>query len=384
MSHRKGFTSEGAFPRRTFLRGTLGVGGAVFAGGVLAAWGGGSGSGGSAAAPASRPPIGEETGELQVFEWSGYEIEEFWQPYKTEHAAEHPPNFTFYATDDEAITKVRSGFKPDIAHPCSGRISDWVNAGLVEEIDTSLLSNFPNLNPALVAPGTIDGKQYWVPWDWGFSSLIFNPEVVDAGADSWSLLWDPKYAGKMSMWDNPTTALRIGGLYVGVDDVYDMTDEELEAAKAALIEQKKLNRNYWSAQADMVADYAAGNIVVTNGWTSAYLALVDDGQPAEFGEPKEGKLAFNCGFVIIKGTPRYHLAHEWIDAFLDPGSGAALSNMYAFGASNTESLPLVDEGRRDLFNVSDPSQLEPPNTWLDAFFPRRDEYIKVWDEVKAA
>jgi len=369
--------------RRRFL---LNASGTVFAvaasGGLLSACGGDDEQPSTGAKAAGS--IADEQGELQVFEYAGYDKAEFWASYKAEYGAEHPPKFTLYATDDEAITKVRSGFKPDIAHPCSGRVKDWVDAGLLQPIDTTKLTNFDSLDPALVEPGKFDGEQYWVPWDWGFSSLIVNTDEVTAPTDSWKLLWDTNYKGKISLWDNATTAMRIGGLYVGVEDLYDMIDEELEAVKAALIEQKQLNRNYWTAEADIVADLSSGNILITNGWTSAYLGAKDKGTPVEFGEPNEGRLAFSCGMVILKDTPRPLLAHAWIDAYLSVDASAVLSNAYGYGAANTKAIDKVDASRRDVFEVTDPAALQPPQAWLDAYFPRRDKYIQIWDEVKAS
>ena len=38
--------------------------------------------------------------------------------------------------------------------------------------------------------GQIDGKQYYVPWDWGFTSILYNTEQVDE-VTSWDVLFNP-------------------------------------------------------------------------------------------------------------------------------------------------------------------------------------------------
>jgi spermidine/putrescine transport system substrate-binding protein len=70
---------------------------------------------GSAAAIATA-----EDKELVIFDWSGYEAPEFHPGYAAEHG--QSPTFTFFGDEDEAFEKIRSGFKTDLAHPCSQNV----------------------------------------------------------------------------------------------------------------------------------------------------------------------------------------------------------------------------------------------------------------------
>ena len=57
----------------------------------------------------------------------------------------------------------------------------------------------------------INGKQYMIPWDWGYASLTLQPDHVDpADATGWELAWNPKYKGKISLWDGASTEPRGG------------------------------------------------------------------------------------------------------------------------------------------------------------------------------
>ena len=53
--------------RRSLLAGAASLGGAAVLGGC------GSGSSGGGSSAASRPPIGQEPGNLSIYEWQGYE-----------------------------------------------------------------------------------------------------------------------------------------------------------------------------------------------------------------------------------------------------------------------------------------------------------------------
>jgi spermidine/putrescine-binding protein len=96
------------------------------------------------------PPIEEEPGDLQVFDWAGYgdgyyypklEPKNLWGDYKA--ATGDTPQFTLFENDDAAYTKAVAGtVKFDVVHPCGYKYKDWVDLGAVKPWDTSLISNF--------------------------------------------------------------------------------------------------------------------------------------------------------------------------------------------------------------------------------------------------
>ena len=89
--------------------------------------------------------------------------------------------YTYIVNDTEAINKARSGVQFDVLHPCIENVPDYVNSKLVQPWDTSLLPSFKNLNPALTKRGQIDGKQYMIPWDWGYASVLYRTDKISPG-----------------------------------------------------------------------------------------------------------------------------------------------------------------------------------------------------------
>jgi len=221
--------------RRRFLASTAAAGGTA----LISACGGGSSSGGGGGGDsgAAHPAIGQEPGSLSVYEWQGYEaagtkaqtyMKVPGKSYVDEFGAK-TINYTAFQSDDAAVAKVRAGAQYDLAHPCISYVRDWVDAGLVQPFDPKLLTNFSELDPEVVKAGQVDGKQYWIPWDSGYSSVMYRTDKIDpADATSWNLFWNPKYAGKISMWDGFTTPLVIAGLVNGVSNPYNMTSDEIE------------------------------------------------------------------------------------------------------------------------------------------------------------
>ena len=116
----------------------------------------------------SRPSISAEPGDLAVFDWAGYgdgsyypklEQTNLWQAYQDQTG--DTPQFTLFQDDDFGYTKVASsaqgGVPFDIVHPCAYRFQDYVDLGVMQPWDTSMIPNWSDLNPQLEQFGNIDG-----------------------------------------------------------------------------------------------------------------------------------------------------------------------------------------------------------------------------------
>ena len=147
------------------------------------------------AAPTAAPntaPAADVTGKLVMLDWSGYELPEFWPGF----AAQYPKvnvEFSFMAESAETYTKLQSGFEADLVHPCNNYWQIMVDEKMVQPIDTTMLSNWKDVIPALGMPGAFGGQQYWIPWDWGFESILVRKDLVKQVPTAWADVWDPQY-----------------------------------------------------------------------------------------------------------------------------------------------------------------------------------------------
>ena len=69
----------------------------------------------SATQPAAGSPSDKDA-SLVLLEWSGFELPEFHEPF----TAQYPnvqPEYSIFAEDAEAFTKLQSGFEVDLVHP---------------------------------------------------------------------------------------------------------------------------------------------------------------------------------------------------------------------------------------------------------------------------
>ncbi len=305
---------------------------------------------------AARRTLAEE--QVTYFTWSGYDVPEMFPKYAEKYGTS--PNLPIFADEEEAFQKLRAGFFTDLAHPCSGRIRRWRDAGVLQGIDTSRLSNWGDVFPYLKSINGADeeGQQWFVPIDWGNTSVLYRTDLVEKTEDSWSILWDERYKGRLSIGKDITDTAVIVGLLIGAKDPYDPTDEEIAKIQAKLAEQKPLLRFYWEDDTAMQQAVASGEIVATSAWNSAVLKLKAQGVPVAYMKPKEGILCWVCGLVLTKDAKEIDKAHELIDAILDPAAGRWLIAENGYGHSNKKSFDLVDDAVLESLGLPrDPTEL---------------------------
>ena len=283
-----------------------------------------------------------------VFAWSGYEDEGLNQPYKRKYG--EFPNFSFFGDEEEAFAKIRAGYKPDLSMPCSYKIPEWSDAGIIQPIDVSRLSGWGDIIPSLKkVPGVVvNGKRYWVCMDWGQTSIIYRTDLVDPKYETdptWGLLWDKRYAGRMSMLDSLIDGVMVAAIYGGAKDPFNMTKAEVAKTKKLLQEQLPLLRYYSNSPTDVQQSLASGELVAAVAWNDSYSKLVDQGMPVKFMKPKEGAMTWTCGLVLMKDADPKKLdrSYDVINSMLSPESGAFEIKEFGYGHANQKAFDSVGD-----------------------------------------
>jgi spermidine/putrescine transport system substrate-binding protein len=352
---------------------------------LVAACGGGAAP--ATQAPATEPPATEPpavpTGPLVVLDWSGYELPEFWQPFADAYP-DTQVDFSFFAEDAEAFARMQTGFQTDLVHPCSSWWKLYVDNGLVQPIDTSRLSNWSGIRPELAQDGQFDGQQYFVPWDWGYESILVRTDKVQDIPDSWADLWDPQYAGHVALWDSGESNHIMTALSLGYDP-WNTTPEQNAEIKDKLIEIKPNLLTYWVDFTEVPLLITSGDAwIVANAWPDAYVSLLGEDVPVEYIAPKEGRLGWVCGYGISSKTQNLDLAYEYLDAIINPQSMANMANTYAYGAANADALPLTDPEYVRLLELDQPNLKERTVFFQSLTTEQRELITSQWADVQAA
>ncbi len=323
-----------------------------------------------------------DSGTLTVLDWAGYDAPDFWTDFQTSHP-NVTVNFEIGASDADIYSKMKAGNQSDVFHPYTGWLQFFVDDGLVEEIDTSKLTNWDKVPDSFKEIGQIDGKQYFVPWDWGFTSILYRTDKIPEGVDSWSALLDPKYKGHISMWDEGPGAVAVSSYIHGWDQT-KLTDEQLAQAKAEWTAQRDLNLFYWTGEPELVDAMAKGDVWLAYAWQGAYAQLLSQGVPVAYADPKEGRNSWVGVYGIRKGTENLDLAHKFLDAKLAEATGNNVVNLFYYGHVNEDVMQgITDETLKKTFSLDDPDVLEKTNFTPNLTAEQRDARTKMWTEVKA-
>ncbi len=341
----------------------------------------------SVSMPVLRRPAAA-AGDLTVFTWSGYELPEFYEAYTAKYGSD--PDFSFYADNDEAFQKVNAGFRPDLVCPSNPLVKKFHDAGIIKPIDTSRLSNWPDMLDGLkTVDGTVFGDQTWyVPWDWGTSSVVYRPDLVDPEYienNTWKILWDERYAGRLATNDQMDSIVIPAALVLGIENPFAMTDDEIAQVKEFLVEQRPLLRYYWQSETDVAQAMATGEVVAAYGWNSTAAALSNHGVPTGYMVPVEGILTWTDGYCLVEGSAGdEQKAYDFMDAVISVEAGVALLNTYGFGAANRKSFELVDQEMLEGIGIANPEEALATGVYFETIeSPWREKYLNMVDELRA-
>jgi spermidine/putrescine transport system substrate-binding protein len=155
----------------------------------------------------------------------------------------------------------------------------------------------------------MDGKYYAIPWAWGSTAIAYNPNEIEKPT-SMKALFDPANAGKIAFRDDYNDAVMAAAIVTG-QDPNDPSD--LSAIKKALIDQKKLNRNYWETGDEFSKMFAGGQINIGLMWSGQAAWMKLEGEPIAFTVPLDGAIGWVDTWGIAAGTYYEDLAYAFID-----------------------------------------------------------------------
>jgi spermidine/putrescine-binding protein len=362
--------------------------------GVLSACG--SSSPAAVPQPAKRPPIGKEPGMLSILEWAGYEAHGTkaqtygllaGRDYTKKYGASGI-TYTYIVNDDEALAKATTGGPFDIMHPYHENIPDYVNRGLVQPWDTSLLPSFKQLSPYLTRAAQYQGKQYLIPWDFGYGSLLYRTDkIAPADAVGWELAWNKKYSGKVSLWNGASTNFEIAALKLGYPHIDNLTSAQLQNAKQSLIQQKPLNKLYWGNEySQEQPNFKSGEVWITYCWQDSLVSMTKAGLKCAFLNPSQGRLSWFGGFVLGAKTKNYYHAHAYVESFINRAACASMTNLFYYGNSNATvtAADIQDKSLVNQLHLADPRAVTAAPNHVQSWAPNRPALELAWQEVVAS
>lgn len=339
---------------------------------------------GTAAIAAIATTATAQDADLLVFDWSGYEEEGFFIKYAEQHGA--GPTYAFFGEEEEAFQKLRSGFKADVAHPCSQSVDKWFQAGLLEPWDISKIPNYDTVADLYKNDPTFvrDGEVYFIPADLGMTGITYNTDkITEDQVASLDVFVDPQMAGRTSLPDNVDDAFALAYLATGVSDWTTATEADFKAAAVWLREAHVNARAYWADGAELAQLMATGEVIVAWSWNETPVQMQGDGFNVAFQrEAVEGSSSWFCGYVNLKDGPGSEdKAHDFVNSFLSPETADYIVNEWGYGHSNTTAMNGFGEETLTEVGLNDISA--PQLAQLPMENSLREMMIKEFERIKA-
>ena len=320
---------------------------ALLAGSALAA----IAAGPAALAQAAEPAV------LNIYHWSDYIADDTIRNFEKETGIK--VRYDNYDNNEILQAKLVAGQTGyDIVVPSAQFAKTQIQAGLYQKLDRSQLTNWGNLDPALLEKmsGIDPGNQYLVTWLWGYVTVGINTGKVKAAlgatplpANPWDLIFKPEYATRLkgcgiNLLDSASEVMPVAMVYAGKDP-YSKTAADYDAAKAVLMAARPAITRFSSS--GYINDLAAGQLCVVMGYSGdiniARQRALDskNGQDIQALIPAKGAMLSVDTMAIPKDARNVRNAHRFINYILRPEVHASLTNKVFYANPNAASLKFV-------------------------------------------
>lgn len=310
---------------------------------------------------------------LKIYNWADYIDEdvlaEFPKWYKEQTGEDIRVIYQVFDINEIMLTKIERGKEDfDLVCPSEYIIERMLKKDLLLPIDQNFgkTPNYlHNLSPyireqlnKLSQPGK-KTTDYVAAYMWGTAGILYNKAyVTEEDVQSWSCLWNPRFAGKILMKDSYRDAYGTAIIYahakelaegtVTVEQLMNNSTPEAMALAEAYLKRLKPNIAGWEADfgKEMMTKNKAWFNLTWSGdavWAQKEAALV--GVELDYEVPREGSNIWFDGWVIPKYARNVKAASYFIDYLCRPE--IALRNMDAIGYVSAVATPEILEAKID-------------------------------------
>jgi spermidine/putrescine-binding protein len=348
---------------------------------------GGDADAASDSATDSASALEPDKGSVTILTWEGYHDQELLDKYAEETGVE-VTQITAGSVDEMFAKAQSSQGQIDLVYFDLGNVDRYYEAGMLQALDPSKVPNVSNISPGLPwEPAlTVDEKLYGLPYNWGTLPLCWSKEAFPTAPTSWKVLWDPQYAGKVSIPDDSYLGVPMVALAEGINDPYQLDDDGFATVKSGLESLRPQVKTLSAGFNDQASLFASGDAVVGYCQNIAVVnQLNEDGDKFAYGFPEEGTPFWIDSSMMMKGANRqevydfinYTLEVPWQAKFIEATGSAGV-------ISYDDAATVVPE---DVLAKSEIVNLQDSNFW-EAMKPmvapnRMDERVALWNEFKA-
>ena len=290
-----------------------------------------------------------------------------------------------FETNESMYPKVQAGaVSYDLVCPSDYMIQRMIENNLLAEINFDNIPNLKNIGEQYMkqSQGFDPENKYSVPYCWGTVGILYNKTMVDEPVDSWSILWNEKYADQILMQNSVRDAFGIALKYCGYS--LNSTDlDELQEAKELLMKQKPLVQAYVVDQVrdKMISNEAAIGVI----YSGEAIYTQSENPDLEYVIPKEGSNVWIDSWVIPKNAQNKENAEMFINFLCRPDIAKMNFDYITYSTPNTAARELIEDDaiRNSTIAFPDASELERCETFNYLGTKFDNIYNELWREIKS-
>lgn len=326
---------------------------------------------------------GSTNGEVIVYNWGEYIDPDTITMFEEETGIKVV--YDEFETNEVMYPKVEAGAAAyDVICPSDYMIQKMIDNGLLAEINFDNIPNAQNIGQQYYEQSReFDPEnKYSVPYCFGTVGILYNKTMIDGPVDSWSILWDEKYADNILMQDSVRDAFMVA-LKLNGYSMNTLDEAELETAKNTLIEQKPLIQAYVIDQVrdKMIGGEAALGVI----YSGEAIYTQRENPDLEYVIPKEGTNVWIDSWVIPKNAPNKENAEKFINFMCREDIALMNFEYITYSTPNTAAQALIKDAdiKNSKIAFPDLSQYENLETFQYLGADGDELYNNLWKEVKA-
>jgi putative spermidine/putrescine transport system substrate-binding protein len=273
--------------------------------------------------------IGKGEGSLNLIEWPAYSDSSFAKKFERQTGCKIHRKDAGTSNDMVALMRTGGGGgggQYDLVSASGDASLRLIVGGDVQPVNVKLIPNWKDFISIFKSPAhnTVKGVHYGVSLQWGPNTLLYNTKKVKPAPKSWSVLYSSKYKGKITVPNN-TIQIADAALYLmktkpslGIEDPYELTKSQLDAAVSLLKQQKKFVKKYWGSATDEINLFKGGDTTLGASWPYQTLALQADKVPVKELIPREGATGWADTWMLAKKAKHPNCAYMWMKYVTTP------------------------------------------------------------------
>src|SRR5579863_9981512 len=294
--------------------------------------------------------IGKGEGKLNLIAWEGY-VQPLWtKPFEKQTGCQ--VNVKYAGTSSEMVSLMANGGggQYDLVSASGDADLRLIYGGDVRPVNMSLIPSWKQEYGFLQSPpfNTIAGKHYGVTFEFGPNILLYSTKAFKTAPASWSVLYNPKYKGEITVPDNPIQ-IADAALYLsksepklGITDPYELTQPQFNATVALLKAQHPLIKKYWDLASQEITLFQTGTTVVGAAWPYQQSQLEAIHAKVASTIPKEGATGWADTWMLAAKAPHPNCAYKWMAYMTTAKIQAEDAVSYGETPANTQACAIRD------------------------------------------